>query len=247
MRRFDSVQWFGLTPFLCSPPRFVCLQTQACLASISVVQSDFAEAQMKLAKVTGWLQVETDEGEREALEFAQQAIRRRHESLSATIDYFLKRLDDLGAFVGIFESQLLALCIPFSFFSNGIVGRSPCLCLSRVQIDFLARDKRHWIGFEDWWRSRQAFPSGRNRRTSSCRLGLSPSDLAATTLFKICLTIFKSSSTRTCLHVIHACLSTLRWALLARENRFSWVSLAASKASVITSTHFLQNCDPIDC
>ncbi len=73
---------------------------------------------MKLAKVTGWLRVETDEGEREALDFAQQSILRRHESLSASADYYLKRLDDLGVFVGIFESQLLGLRIPSSFFSN---------------------------------------------------------------------------------------------------------------------------------
>ena len=113
------------------PHRFVCLQTQACLASIGVVQSDIAEARMKLAKVTGWLRVETDEGEREALDFAQQSIRRRYESLSATMDYFLKRLDDLGVFVGLFNLQLNALCTPWSFFLNrNRYTRSPCISVS---------------------------------------------------------------------------------------------------------------------
>ena len=71
------------------------------------MQSDIEEMKGNLAKMAGWLKAETDESEREALEFAQQSMIRRLTSLNQSKEYFVKRLDALGLFRehGVFVSQ----------------------------------------------------------------------------------------------------------------------------------------------
>ncbi len=72
------------------------------------MQSDIEEMKGNLAKMTGWLEAETDESEREALEFAQQSMIRRFTSLGQIREYFVKRLDALGLFRGLFCCKSLS-------------------------------------------------------------------------------------------------------------------------------------------
>ena len=70
------------------------------------MQSDIEEMNGNLAKMAGWLEAETDESEREALEFAQQSMIRRLTSLNQSKEYFMKRLDALGLFRALFVANL---------------------------------------------------------------------------------------------------------------------------------------------